>query len=63
MFKQSNPKSNLTAKESDMTDESKSTFDPYSEVENANKYIENIIDIGYKTPAIDDLISFPRKNF
>lgn len=63
MFKQSNPKSNLTAKESDMTDESKSTFDPYSEVENANKYIENIIDIGYKTPAIDDLISFPRKIF
>lgn len=63
MFKQSSPKSKLIAKETDMTVDSESTFDPYSEVENANKCIEDIINIGSKTPAVDDLISFPREAF
>ena len=52
MFKQSSPKSKLIAKETDMTVDSESTFDPYSEVENANKCIEDIINIGSKTPVV-----------
>lgn len=39
------------------------TYDLQAEVNNANKSIDDIINIAQKTPAIDDLITYPKRIF
>ena len=63
ILKPSGPKSKSASKTSKITKGSEGIFDPYSEAEDANNYIESIINIGYKTPGVNDLISFPRETF
>lgn len=63
IFKKNNPKLAPKTDGIKMVDEHQSIFDPYLEIERLNKYIEDVINIGHKTPAIDDLITYPRETF